>query len=411
MSNNVHVSRECVEHYAQSVDGCINQFSEIQRKFVQLDDAIQEIQIMLDNLRDQEGKCDRAIVHMNVIIEGLESQLQQLYAQLAVTPRTIPDSYVDEDGVEHIVMVPNPAYYAILDQISFVEGRLDAAKDILSRIVNQKELITGNIQRLENAIFKLKDSKEIISQEISESEPVCQDVMEKLLKICETIDEYLSVSVGALFDTSHGYAFSTASFPTSSISSTVVAGGWDKAQFFEMLINEQGLAVPNYEGTCGPCSLAIILTIMGKSTGEKDTVQTAIDRGLCTMGCDPPDNGSMNIKDFMTLGKIYGLSSEKKRNPSMSRIMRDLEQGNQVALTISTTLLRNPNTVNNLRHQYTDHFVTVTGVNLDSEGNPVSIDVWDTGLHTGSPRAIIDIATFERMKGLKDFTMISFRKR
>ena len=400
-----------MEHYAQSIDGCINQFSEIQRKLVQLDDAIQEIQTMLDDLRGQEGKCDRAIDHMNVIIEGLEAQLQQLYAQLAVTPRTIPDSYVDEDGVEHIVMVPNPAYYAILDQISFVEGRLDAAKDILSRIVNQKERITEYIQRLEDATFKLKGSKEIISQEISESGPVCQDVMEKLQKICETIDEYLSVSVGALFDTSRGYAFSTASFPTSPVSSTVVAGGWDKTQFLEMLIKEQGLAVPNYKGTCGPCSLAIILTIMGESIGEKDTVQTAIDRGLCVTGCNPSDNGSMNIRELMTLGKIYGLSSEKKRNPSMSRIMRDLEQGNQVALTISSTLLCNPNTVNNLRYQYTDHFVTVTGVNLDSGGNPVSIDVWDTGLHTGSPSTTIDIATFERMKGLKDFTMISFRKR
>ncbi|MDY0236653.1 MAG: hypothetical protein RBR71_11515 [Gudongella sp.] len=95
----------------------------------------------------------------------------------------------------------------------------------------------------------------------------------------------------------------------------------------------------------------------------------------------------------------------------MTRIKDDLEQGKAVGMTVSSELLRNPNSNRMNRYRYTDHFVTVTGINLDANGNPVSVNVRDTGQHAHSPDTTIDIITFEKMKRLKDFTIISFRKR
>lgn len=406
-----HVSKEDVEQYSSSIRETSEHFNNVSQNIIQLDEAIQELQTMIADLDVQDNRCKEAIEHLNSVIQNLENQLRELNAELAVTPPTIPETYEDENGAVHTVMVPNPAYYAILDQIKAVQNKLDEANTALSRTIDVQNRIRDSIQRLKNVASNIGTLKESITYEISVSIPICQSVLEQLQKIGTTIDNYTSVVIGATFDQSHNANLSKASFPTSAVSSTINIRGKGLEEIKQTLIKSQGKMVPDYHGTCGPCTMANALRLLGIDKNERETVQTAITYRLCRTNGLPNDKGSMSIREFVKLGKHYSLESEVKRNPSMSKIKKDLEQGNVIALTVNSGMLRNPISKADLRNTYTDHFVTVTGVNLDSKGNPVSIEIWDTGRHSAHPNTTIDIVTFERMKSQKDFTMISLRKR
>lgn len=412
MINNAHVSRECVSRYAFSVRESSEHFIKVGQDISQVDDAIQEMSGYVRDLEVQNRNCSDAISHLDSTIIDLEAQLAALQTQLAVTPPEIPVTYEDEEGHSYTVMEPNPAYYALLDQICGVQNRLNAAKATRDATVDMQSRLRDSIQRFNDASARLMVLRESISHNVFVTVPICQDALDQLQKIEEAIGEYQSVMIGAFYDHTYGAAMSTASFPSSAISTTVGFGGMDQSTISERLIGEQGRQVPGFRGTCGPCTMANICRLLGTDCDEAGAIEMALSKGLCvSRSGDPEDQGGMSIKKFMQLGNSYSLSAEKKRNPSMSRIKEDLEQGKAVSMTVSSELLRNPNSRIDCRHRYTDHFVTVTGVNLDSNGNPVSINVRDTGQHARGPNTTIDIVTFEKMKRLKDFTIISFRKR
>ena len=164
---------------------------------------------------------------------------------------------------------------------------------------------------------------------------------------------------------------------------------YETGQFYEQGVNDLG-----YEGTCGPTSQAnAINTLLGTNEmTENKVLHIAVDNNLCEVGeIRPADNGGTSTDQFMELyNKVNEQIGDKldiecfeyDNSLSVEQMAEKLDEGAVLNIAVDSQTLWGenyhiPGTLG--EDVYTDHWITVTGVNRNDVGDISSFNIIDSG--------------------------------
>ena len=164
---------------------------------------------------------------------------------------------------------------------------------------------------------------------------------------------------------------------------------YETGQFYRQGVNDLG-----YEGTCGPTSQAnAINTLLGTNEmTENKVLHIAVDNNLCEVGeISPADNGGTSTDQFMELyDKINEQIGDKldiecfeyDNSLSVEQMAERLDEGAVLNVAVDSQTLWGenyhiPGTLG--EDVYTDHWITVTGVNRNDVGDISSFNIIDSG--------------------------------
>ena len=181
-------------------------------------------------------------------------------------------------------------------------------------------------------------------------------------------------------------------------------------EFFEQGNNEHG-----FEGTCGETTQANTLNkLLGTNEiTENDVLNIAIDKNLCEVDVlDPANSGGTSTEQFMQLYdemnhrvgdklniELFDYDDALGINDMASRI----ENGSVLNIAVdSYELWDQPRDITDTAH-YTDHWISVTGVDRSVDGGIIGFKIVDSG----GGESYLDIDKFERCYyGAKDSAVI-----
>ena len=164
---------------------------------------------------------------------------------------------------------------------------------------------------------------------------------------------------------------------------------YETGQFYIQGVNDLG-----YEGTCGPTSQAnAINTLLGTNEmTENKVLHIAVDNNLCEVGeISPADNGGTSTDQFMELydkvneqigDKLDIECFEYDNSLSVEQMAEKLDEGAVLNVAVDSQTLWGenyhiPGTLG--EDVYTDHWITVTGVNRNDVGDISSFNIIDSG--------------------------------
>ena len=170
-------------------------------------------------------------------------------------------------------------------------------------------------------------------------------------------------------------------------------------EFFEQGNNEHG-----FEGTCGETTQANTLNkLLGiNEITENDVLNIAIDKNLCEVDVlDPANSGGTSTEQFMQLYdemnhrvgdklniELFDYDDALGINDMASRI----ENGSVLNIAVdSYELWDQPRDITDTAH-YTDHWISVTGVDRSVDGGIIGFKIVDSG----GGESYLDIDKFER---------------
>ena len=164
-------------------------------------------------------------------------------------------------------------------------------------------------------------------------------------------------------------------------------------RFYQQGINEYG-----YEGTCGPTSQANALNELFDTNvfTENNILTTAVENSLCeTSSENPEDCGGTNTDQFMNLyekvseqtGGAFSTELYEHENALDANQVADrLDQGDVVNVAVDSSVLWDqprdtfdPLGVPQENEGYSDHWITISGVQRDASGGIVGFDIIDSG--------------------------------
>lgn len=144
---------------------------------------------------------------------------------------------------------------------------------------------------------------------------------------------------------------------------------------FKDLNHQQGNEVPEFQGTCGLCSVQCVgnqfgvTNDQGSPLTESDVVNKAKDNRppLCTTDNIPSENGGTNPFQQQELLSQYGIPSKVKVSENIDSLAKEVEGGKGVIAEVNAEMLWGNEPVGglNMFPKY-DHAVTVT----DTARNP-----------------------------------------
>ena len=166
---------------------------------------------------------------------------------------------------------------------------------------------------------------------------------------------------------------------------------YESGSFYEQGINEFG-----YEGTCGPTSQANALNkLFGTNEfTENKVLSVAIDNNLCSIDSSPENCGGTTADQFMDLydkmneqigGKIETQLYEYENALDVNDVASKLDEGCVLNVAVDANALWDQprDYVNSMGIPcddfYSDHWITVTGVQRDELGNVKGFDIIDSG--------------------------------
>lgn len=166
---------------------------------------------------------------------------------------------------------------------------------------------------------------------------------------------------------------------------------YDTGSFYEQGINEFG-----YQGTCGPTSQANALNKLFDTNEftENKVLNVAVDNNLCSMDSSPENCGGTTTEQFMELygkmneqmdGKIDTQLFEYDNALDVNDVASKLDEGCVLNVAVDANALWNQprDYVNSMGIPcddfYSDHWITVTGVQRDELGNVQGFDIIDSG--------------------------------
>ena len=181
-------------------------------------------------------------------------------------------------------------------------------------------------------------------------------------------------------------------------------------EFFEQGNNEHG-----FEGTCGETTQANTLNkLLGTNEiTENDVLNIAIDKNLCEVDVlDPANSGGTSTEQFMQLYDEMNHRVGDKLNIELfdyddalgiDDMASRIENGSVLNIAVdSYELWDQPRDITDTAH-YTDHWISVTGVDRNVDGGIIGFKIVDSG---GS-ESYLDIDKFERCYyGAKDSPVI-----
>ena len=176
----------------------------------------------------------------------------------------------------------------------------------------------------------------------------------------------------------------------------VGVGGNDHLEISQGLIREQGRAVPDFKGTCGCCSCANAMTLLGEKTGEKEVVMTARKIGACTDEPEQPinrrpinewlnaeririaSNGGTDAMDRKEILTEFGFSCKNTFDQSLSDLHSHISKGEAVVFNLDASVLNKK--IPTMAFATTNHAVCITGLEVDEQtGEAIGVWIRDTG--------------------------------
>lgn len=181
-------------------------------------------------------------------------------------------------------------------------------------------------------------------------------------------------------------------------------------EFFEQGNNEYG-----FEGTCGETTQANTLNkLLGTNEiTENDVLNIAIDKNLCEVDVlDPANSGGTSTEQFMQLYDEMNHRVGDKLNIELfdyddalgiDDMASRIENGSVLNIAVdSYELWDQPRDITDTAH-YTDHWISVTGVDRSIDGGIIGFKIVDSG----GGESYLDIDKFERCYyGAKDSAVI-----
>ena len=166
---------------------------------------------------------------------------------------------------------------------------------------------------------------------------------------------------------------------------------YDTGSFYEQGINEFG-----YQGTCGPTSQANALNKLFDTNEftENKVLNVAVDNNLCNMDSSPENCGGTTTEQFMELygkmneqmdGEIDTQLFEYDNALDVNDVASKLDEGCVLNVAVDANALWDQprDYVNSMGIPcddfYSDHWITVTGVQRDELGNVQGFDIIDSG--------------------------------
>lgn len=263
----------------------------------------------------------------------------------------------EQEGIENIQDLDSPAE-------SSIDGETDATYDE---------------PPLDNSEPQITDSEideEVESNPQTGSEDISSDI---------TSDEQLDVASDLPVMTPREY---------DDFEQSVLEGKpdfYESGSFYEQGINEFG-----YQGTCGPTSQANALNELFDTNEftENKVLNVAVDNNLCSMDSSPENCGGTTTKQFMELydkmneqldGKINTELYEFNNALDVEDVASKLDEGCVLNVAVDADALWDQprEYVNSMGIPcddfYSDHWITVTGVQRDELGNIQGFDIIDSG--------------------------------
>ena len=263
----------------------------------------------------------------------------------------------EQEGIENIQDLDSPAE-------SSIDGETDATYDE---------------PPLDNSEPQITDSEideEVESNPQTGSEDISSDI---------TSDEQLDVASDLPVMTPREY---------DDFEQSVLEGKpdfYESGSFYEQGINEFG-----YQGTCGPTSKANALNELFDTNEftENKVLNVAVDNNLCSMDSSPENCGGTTTEQFMELydkmneqldGKINTELYEFNNALDVEDVASKLDEGCVLNVAVDADALWDQprEYVNSMGIPcddfYSDHWITVTGVQRDELGNIQGFDIIDSG--------------------------------
>lgn len=263
----------------------------------------------------------------------------------------------EQEGIENIQDLDSPAE-------SSIDGETDATYDE---------------PPLDNSEPQITDSEideEVESNPQTGSEDISSDI---------TSDEQLDVASDLPVMTPREY---------DDFEQSVLEGKpdfYESGSFYEQGINEFG-----YQGTCGPTSQANALNELFDTNEftENKVLNVAVDNNLCSMDSSPENCGGTTTEQFMELydkmneqldGKINTELYEFNNALDVEDVASKLDEGCVLNVAVDADALWDQprEYVNSIGIPcddfYSDHWITVTGVQRDELGNIQGFDIIDSG--------------------------------
>lgn len=263
----------------------------------------------------------------------------------------------EQEGIENIQDLDSPAE-------SSIDGEADATYDE---------------PPLDNSEPQITDSEideEVESNPQTGSEDISSDI---------TSDEQLDVASDLPVMTPREY---------DDFEQSVLEGKpdfYESGSFYEQGINEFG-----YQGTCGPTSQANALNELfdANEFTENKVLNVAVDNNLCSMDSSPENCGGTTTEQFMELydkmneqldGKINTELYEFNNALDVEDVASKLDEGCVLNVAVDAAALWDQprEYVNSMGIPcddfYSDHWITVTGVQRDELGNIQGFDIIDSG--------------------------------
>lgn len=263
----------------------------------------------------------------------------------------------EQEGIENIQDLDSPAE-------SSIDGETDATYDE---------------PPLDNSEPQITDSEideEVESNPQTGSEDISSDI---------TSDEQLDVASDLPVMTPREY---------DDFEQSVLEGKpdfYESGSFYEQGINEFG-----YQGTCGPTSQANALNELFDTNEftENKVLNVAVDNNLCSMDSSPENCGGTTTEQFMELydkmneqldGKINTELYEFNNALDVEDVASKLDEGCVLNVAVDAVALWDQprEYVNSMGIPcddfYSDHWITVTGVQRDELGNIQGFDIIDSG--------------------------------
>ena len=263
----------------------------------------------------------------------------------------------EQEGIENIQDLDSPAE-------SSIDGETDATYDE---------------PPLDNSEPQITDSEideEVESNPQTGSEDISSDI---------TSDEQLDVASDLPVMTPREY---------DDFEQSVLEGKpdfYESGSFYEQGINEFG-----YQGTCGPTSQANALNELFDTNEftENKVLNVAVDNNLCSMDSSPENCGGTTKEQFMELydkmneqldGKINTELYEFNNALDVEDVASKLDEGCVLNVAVDADALWDQprEYVNSMGIPcddfYSDHWITVTGVQRDELGNIQGFDIIDSG--------------------------------
>lgn len=263
----------------------------------------------------------------------------------------------EQEGIENIQDLDSPAE-------SSIDGETDATYDE---------------PPLDNSEPQITDSEideEVESNPQTGSEDISSDI---------TSDEQLDVASDLPVMTPREY---------DDFEQSVLEGKpdfYESGSFYEQGINEFG-----YQGTCGSTSQANALNELFDTNEftENKVLNVAVDNNLCSMDSSPENCGGTTTEQFMELydkmneqldGKINTELYEFNNALDVEDVASKLDEGCVLNVAVDADALWDQprEYVNSMGIPcddfYSDHWITVTGVQRDELGNIQGFDIIDSG--------------------------------